>query len=75
MVKSISWIAVSFVFGLLAQIETGIWEKSAWVIMCATFLTGVTYLGQWVRKLLLDEIERLRAEVAELKKAIGKKDE
>ena len=75
MIKSLSWIAVSFAFGLLAQVETGLWEKSAWVIMCVTFLTGLAYLGKWVRRLVQDgdtnskaEIERLRAEIAELRK-------
>jgi len=77
MTKVITMFVAASVFGLLAQIEDSMWEKSAWVIMCVTFLSGLAYMGKWIQKLVKDgsdghelEIARLRAELDEIRKSI-----
>lgn len=69
---SLIWIyagagAVSLSAGLLAQIDASLWEKSAWVIMCSLFLTGLGILWRVNQKIIdnrekeyIEEIKWLR---------------
>ena len=75
--KSITLFSAASIVGLIAQIDTSIWEKSAWVIMCSLFLAGLTTLWRTNQKILNDrniadslELVKLREENISLRRQI-----
>ena len=75
--KSLTLFSAASLVGLLAQVDAGIWEKSAWLIMCSLFLAGLTTLWRTNQQMQQDrkntdaaEIQRLRAENTELRRKI-----
>ena len=77
MSKVLAMFVAASVAGLLAQINESLWQQGAWGLMCAAFLTGLTFAGKWIQNLIKEardlsqaEIERLRKELEEVRKSI-----
>lgn len=63
---------VSLSAGLMAQIDASLWEKSAWVIMCSLFLTGLGILWRVNQKIIDNREKEYIEEIRWLREANSK---